>query len=746
MHGLDLERAERRTQPSSNGLVRVLGLGEPVDVDRRAGGPREPAVAGDMVGVVVGFEHVLDSNPVQAGKVEVWLDLPLRVDDRGDPLVDVADQVGRATEILVDHLPEKHRFIFPASSARPPNPPFLTKIVDNEFPTRTLVPRLRDAAQRQHARLPGAEETGIAGRPEEYFEALRHSGRPRRPEEYFDGVDDRSILDHLGERGIGDEPQQRSPLWSRAAYDRYLEWAIGGRDDAERGLRGEADVGLLRRLRQPAAQHSRIQRAPARRAAAARSSPTSPSSASCGRTRSARPSRCGRRCRRRPGARRTPRGRRRGRRRVAAVQELPRRPPPAAPLPLRRDRAPAAARSWSRRPIGTRSSSTRGSSRCWSSTRTSPPITRTRPGACSSDSDLELAARPRAEAADEASSRTASTTIGQALRRPEAGDAVRPRAGSRGGRVSARRPEAHRPTSSTSTPTTRGATCSPTASRCRRRTSSCSPTRECSFARRSARCRPAPAAAPACSPARAAPATGCSASPTVAGGSTTTATTSSTPCAGAGYHSALIGEQHISEDPRGDRLRRGDPELDSTQRERDRALGDRHSATASASRSSSRSASSRRTAASPPRPRSATRSTRCRRRTCPTRRARARTWRRSRPAPARSTRGSGPCSTPCTPYGLVETTLIICTTDHGLAFPGAKATLYDRGTGVMLIMRGPGFTGGKVVDALVSHLDVYPTVCELAGIEPPRLARRDLADAARRAASGHRSTTRSSPR
>jgi arylsulfatase A-like enzyme len=70
--------------------------------------------------------------------------------------------------------------------------------------------------------------------------------------------------------------------------------------------------------------------------------------------------------------------------------------------------------------------------------------------------------------------------------------------------------------------------------------------------------------------------------------------------------------------------------------------------------------------------------------------------------------------------GLAENTLIIFTTDHGLAFPGAKATLYDRGLGVMLIMRGPGgFSGGKVNDALVSHLDVYPTVCELAGIERP---------------------------
>jgi trehalose 2-sulfotransferase len=69
-------------------------------------------------------------------------------------------------------------------------------------------------------------ETGVAGHPEEFFEALRHSGRPRRPEEYFLGVEDQSIRDHLGERSIGSEPPPRSPLWSRAAYDRYLEWAL----------------------------------------------------------------------------------------------------------------------------------------------------------------------------------------------------------------------------------------------------------------------------------------------------------------------------------------------------------------------------------------------------------------------------------------------------------------------------------------------------------------------------------------
>jgi N-sulfoglucosamine sulfohydrolase len=70
--------------------------------------------------------------------------------------------------------------------------------------------------------------------------------------------------------------------------------------------------------------------------------------------------------------------------------------------------------------------------------------------------------------------------------------------------------------------------------------------------------------------------------------------------------------------------------------------------------------------------------------------------------------------------GLADNTLIVFTTDHGLAFPGSKATLFDRGLGVMLILRGPGgFAGGKVIDGLVSHIDVYPTLCELAGIERP---------------------------
>lgn len=70
--------------------------------------------------------------------------------------------------------------------------------------------------------------------------------------------------------------------------------------------------------------------------------------------------------------------------------------------------------------------------------------------------------------------------------------------------------------------------------------------------------------------------------------------------------------------------------------------------------------------------------------------------------------------------GVAEDTLVIVTTDHGVAMPQMKCTLSDRGHGVMLIMRGPGgFTGGRESDSLVSQLDLYPTICELAGIEKP---------------------------
>jgi len=70
--------------------------------------------------------------------------------------------------------------------------------------------------------------------------------------------------------------------------------------------------------------------------------------------------------------------------------------------------------------------------------------------------------------------------------------------------------------------------------------------------------------------------------------------------------------------------------------------------------------------------------------------------------------------------GLSDNTLVIATTDHGPAFPAMKCNLTDHGIGVMLIMRGPGgFIGGRVSDALVSQIDLFPTLCDLLEIEPP---------------------------
>jgi N-sulfoglucosamine sulfohydrolase len=70
--------------------------------------------------------------------------------------------------------------------------------------------------------------------------------------------------------------------------------------------------------------------------------------------------------------------------------------------------------------------------------------------------------------------------------------------------------------------------------------------------------------------------------------------------------------------------------------------------------------------------------------------------------------------------GLTGNTLVISTTDHGVAFPSMKCNLEDVGWGVSLIMRGPGgFSGGRVIDALISQLDIYPTLCDLAEVAHP---------------------------
>jgi arylsulfatase A-like enzyme len=69
--------------------------------------------------------------------------------------------------------------------------------------------------------------------------------------------------------------------------------------------------------------------------------------------------------------------------------------------------------------------------------------------------------------------------------------------------------------------------------------------------------------------------------------------------------------------------------------------------------------------------------------------------------------------------GLAENTIVLVTTDHGLAMPDMKCTLGATGTGVMMMLRAPGLPAGLAVDALVSQIDLFPTLCALLDIDPP---------------------------
>lgn len=69
--------------------------------------------------------------------------------------------------------------------------------------------------------------------------------------------------------------------------------------------------------------------------------------------------------------------------------------------------------------------------------------------------------------------------------------------------------------------------------------------------------------------------------------------------------------------------------------------------------------------------------------------------------------------------GVLENTLIVFFTDHGISHARGKQFLYDEGTHIPLIIRGPGITGGKKRNDLVEHIDVAALSLAAAGIEVP---------------------------
>lgn len=63
---------------------------------------------------------------------------------------------------------------------------------------------------------------------------------------------------------------------------------------------------------------------------------------------------------------------------------------------------------------------------------------------------------------------------------------------------------------------------------------------------------------------------------------------------------------------------------------------------------------------------------------------------------------------------LAEETLLIFTTEHGIAFPRAKGSCYDPGIEAALLLHYPGvIDGGQRCDELVSNIDVLPTLLDL---------------------------------
>ncbi|MEZ0364211.1 sulfatase [Mycobacterium sp. pUA109] len=71
--------------------------------------------------------------------------------------------------------------------------------------------------------------------------------------------------------------------------------------------------------------------------------------------------------------------------------------------------------------------------------------------------------------------------------------------------------------------------------------------------------------------------------------------------------------------------------------------------------------------------------------------------------------------------GLDATTWVVFVTDHGPAFPRAKSTLYDAGTGVALIIRPPTrhAIAPRVYDDLFSGVDLLPTLLDFLGVAKP---------------------------
>jgi arylsulfatase A-like enzyme len=71
--------------------------------------------------------------------------------------------------------------------------------------------------------------------------------------------------------------------------------------------------------------------------------------------------------------------------------------------------------------------------------------------------------------------------------------------------------------------------------------------------------------------------------------------------------------------------------------------------------------------------------------------------------------------------GILENTVVIFFTDHGISHARGKQFLYDEGTHIPLIIRGPGIPKGKKRNDLVEHIDMAALSLAAAGIKIPKM-------------------------
>ncbi len=69
--------------------------------------------------------------------------------------------------------------------------------------------------------------------------------------------------------------------------------------------------------------------------------------------------------------------------------------------------------------------------------------------------------------------------------------------------------------------------------------------------------------------------------------------------------------------------------------------------------------------------------------------------------------------------GLLDTTLVLFMTDHGISHARGKQFLYDEGTHIPFVVRGPGLPRGTVREDLVEHIDMAALSLAAAGIPLP---------------------------